>query len=116
MVLEIFWLFDIAWVYQAIESRATCMAFHPSTDASVDDMRIGCLSQESDILLIGDTQMYTFIYTQTYLYVYSYIHCTEVLHSSYTMCTNVSPDIYTLRPVTLAVLVYISGTPLMPMV
>ena len=46
MAWGIFWLFNIAWVYQAIEGHAVCMAFHPSTDLGITDMRIRCLCQE----------------------------------------------------------------------
>ena len=45
MAWGIFWLFDIAWVYQAIKSHAVRMAFHPSTGPGITDMRIVCLCQ-----------------------------------------------------------------------
>ena len=38
MVWGIFRLFDVAWVYQAIESHAVCMVFHPSTDLGKDNI------------------------------------------------------------------------------
>ena len=73
MAKGIFWLFDVALVYQAIESHAMCMAFHPSTDPGMDNIRIGCFCQWTNILIsytcICNTHMYTFIYTHTYVYI-----------------------------------------------
>ena len=81
MAWGIFWLFDVAWVYQAIESHTVCMVFHPSTDPGMDNIRIGCFCQWTNILLslwtsilisytcICNTLMYTFIYTHIYLYI-----------------------------------------------
>ena len=50
MAWDIFWLFDLAWVYQAIQRHAMCMAFHSSTDPGMYDMTIGCLCQGADNL------------------------------------------------------------------
>ena len=73
MAWGIFRLFDVAWVYPAIESHAVCMVFHPCTDLGMDNIGIGCFYQWTDILIsytcTCNTHMYTFIYTPTYLYV-----------------------------------------------
>ena len=45
MAWGIFWLFDIAWVYQAIERHAMYMAFHSSTVLGMDYMKIECFCQ-----------------------------------------------------------------------
>ena len=45
MAWGIFRLSDVAWVYQAIESDAVCMVFHPSTDPGMDNIGIGCFYQ-----------------------------------------------------------------------
>ena len=73
MAWGIFWLFDVAWVYQAIESHDECMDFHPSTDLGMDNIRIGCFCEWTIMLIsytyICNINMYTFIYTHTYLYI-----------------------------------------------
>ena len=74
MAWGIFWLFDVAWVYQAIESHVVCLVFHPSTDPGMDNIRIGCFCQWTNNILISyactcNTRMYTFINTHTYLYI-----------------------------------------------
>ena len=67
MALGIFWLFNVAWVYQVTESHAVCMVFHPSIDPGMDNTRIGYFCQWTNILI--SSHMYTFIYTHTYLYI-----------------------------------------------
>ena len=73
MAWGIFRLFDLAWVYKAIESHAVCMVFHPSTDPGMDNIGIGCFYQWTNILIsyicTCNTHTYTFIYTPTYLYI-----------------------------------------------
>ena len=73
MAWGIFRLFDIAWVYQTIESHAVCIDFHPSTDLGMDNIGSRCFYQWTDILIsytyTCNTNMYTFIYTHTYLYI-----------------------------------------------
>ena len=65
MAWGIFWLFDIAWVHQAIERHAMHMAFHPSTDPGIADMRIACLCQGGLISYTGIRN----IHIHTYVYI-----------------------------------------------
>ena len=72
MAWGIFWLFDIAWIYEAIEGHVLCMAFHPSIDPGVDNIRIGCFCQWTTILIsytcTYNIHMYAFIYTCLFLH------------------------------------------------
>ena len=70
MAWWIFWLFDIAWVYQAIESHALYMAFNPSTDPGIDNIRIGCFFQWTIILIS--------YYIHIYIPIFSYMHYTHI--------------------------------------
>ena len=51
MAWEILWLFDVGWVFQPIESHAVFMAFHPSTDPGMDNIRIKWFCQWTNILI-----------------------------------------------------------------
>ena len=82
MAWGIFWLFDVAWVYQAMESHAVYMAFHPSTDPDMDNIKIGCFYQCTNILIsytcTCNTHYYVYIHIHTYLPIYSYMQYTDV--------------------------------------
>ena len=82
MAWGIFRLFDIAWVYQAIESHAMCMVFHPSTDPGMNNLRIGCFCQWTNILIsytcTCNTHNYVYIHIHTYLPIYFYMRYTDV--------------------------------------
>ena len=83
MAWGIFWPFDIAWVYQAIESHVVYMVFHPSIDPGMDNIIIRCFCQWTNILI--SSHMYTYICTYVFLHVlYRCItQASKILYMSY---------------------------------
>ena len=82
--LEIFWLFNIAWVYQAIERHAMLMAFHPSTNLGIGDMISDAHARQTDILY---PYMHTYLHIRIYTctskhYIHVYTHTNTGLDDS----------------------------------
>ena len=76
------------------------MAFHPSTDPRINDMRVGCLCQADRCpipVFVIPTNILTYVHPRTHIYTYmnyAHMHLTHTLKVLYTLYSYVYTLMY----------------------